>query len=291
MAAEGKTEEVARRIAVDAIKFFNSVPHESNARFEDIILSTSNLTEYTYTLKQRNLAASTIIDKLRNIQLIIDYIAEQNMYNSDVIRKCDAIQKWVAKRAKAHRRGVRMQKHSNEMKDEQEVESASNPKEFFGDDNVKAKINKIFDKAEAREKLTNIELLTILAYLAAKVMYKNGQRPGAIQNMTIDEFKARKQQTNGKFLIRVLHHKTAASTGPANLIIGKKLERVREVFGFNTGKHNSQEQRTREKNVFNIHGEYIPKNIRKNKKGGTRIFSQCPNCHHSQKSNGNNSSL
>ena len=56
-------------------------------------------------------------------------------------------------------------------------------------------------------------------------MYKNGQRPGAIQNMTIDEFKARKQQTNGKFLIRVLHHKIAASTGPANLIIGKKLEK------------------------------------------------------------------
>ena len=39
-----------------------------------------------------------------------------------------------------------MQKHSNEMKDEQEIESASNPKEFFGDDNVKAKINKIFDR-------------------------------------------------------------------------------------------------------------------------------------------------
>ena len=127
------------------------MPHKSNAHFEDIILNKSNLTEYTNTLKQRGLAISTIIDKLRNIRLIIEYIAEENMYSCDVTRKCKAMQKWIAKRAKTYRRGVRMQKHSNELKDEREIELANNPKDFFSDHNVKAKINESLLRPSNRE--------------------------------------------------------------------------------------------------------------------------------------------
>ena len=42
--------------------------------------------------------------------------------------------------------------------------------------------------------------------------------------MTINEFQCRKDQGKGKVLIKVLKHKTSASTGPANIIINKMCE-------------------------------------------------------------------
>ena len=72
VAAEGKYKDVANRISIDVVKFFNSVPHGSDDKHIDTILNTSTLVEYIHTLKQRSLAPSTIIDKLRNLRLCIE---------------------------------------------------------------------------------------------------------------------------------------------------------------------------------------------------------------------------
>ena len=83
----------------------------------------------------------------------------------------------------------------------------------------------ILDKANDC-RINNDEHNIILAFLAAKLMFKNSQRSGPIENMTIKEFQARKEQEDGRLLIRVLRHKTAASTGPANLIASRNFEEL-----------------------------------------------------------------
>lgn len=189
IAAESKNEDVARRIANDVVKFFNTVPHGSNAKYTDIILNTSSLLSYIHDLRQQNLAPSTIIDKLRNLRLVIEYIiSEENatMSNVELSRKCEETNKWIQKRAKNLRKDVRLQKFANAIKGEQAVDNADNPGDFFSDPDVKGRVNEILDVAETRE-LCNDEHRIVIAYLAAKIMYKNTQRPGVVENMTITE--------------------------------------------------------------------------------------------------------
>ena len=48
--------------------------------------------------------------------------------------------------------------------------------------------------------------------------YKNSQRPVLVENMTLNEYKNR-QKDGDKLIIRILKHKTAASTGLANIVV------------------------------------------------------------------------
>lgn len=147
------------------------------------------------------------------------------MSNKELASRCETIQKWLQKRAKAFRKDLRMQKFANAIKGEQDVQNAENPKKFLKNADVQSNVFKILHKAEARE-ISNDEHCTVLAYLAAMLMYNNSQRPGVIENMTTEEFESRKDQENNRVLIRVLKHKTASSTGPADIIINKHCEDI-----------------------------------------------------------------
>ena len=79
----------------------------------------------------------------------------------------------------------------NAIKGEQAVDNPENPNDFCSDPDVKRKVNKILEMAATGE-ISIDNHHTVLAYLAAKIMYKNSQRPGVVENMTIKEFDARK---------------------------------------------------------------------------------------------------
>ena len=65
----------------------------------------------------------------------------------------------------------------------------------------------------------------VLSYISAIIIYKNAQRPGIIENMTIHEFEDRQNVGEKRVLIRMLDHKTSI-TGPANVIIDTKTEKI-----------------------------------------------------------------
>ena len=225
IAAEGKSEEAASRIATDVIKFFNKVPHTSHATHADIILKTSTLVEYIHILKQQRMAPSTIIDKLRNLRLFIEYLATHSSHN--IGKKCDFTMKWLQKRAKTLRKDVRKQQMTNALCGEEEVDHATNPEDFWANNEVKGDVNNILQKAQSSNINSN-EHLTVLAYLAAILMFKNSQRPGVVENMTMDEYK-KSRKDGDKTVIRVMKHKTAASTGLANIVVdATSMETMRQ---------------------------------------------------------------
>ena len=82
---------------------------------------------------------------------------------------------------------------------------------------MKGDVDDILQKAESQN-ITSMEHSTVLAYLAAILMYKNSQRPGVVENMTLNEYKNR-QKDGDKLIIRVLKHKTAASISLANIVV------------------------------------------------------------------------
>ena len=90
--------------------------------------------------------------------------------------------------------------------------------DFWNNDKVKGDVDTILDKAECNINITSTEHSTVLAYLAANLMYKNSQRPGVVENMTVNEYTNRRNDAN-KTIIRVLKHKTVVSTGPANIVV------------------------------------------------------------------------
>ena len=56
--------------------------------------------EYINMLQQQNLASSTIIDKLRNLRLVIDYIGckeNKTMTDKELGCECEVVQKWFQK--------------------------------------------------------------------------------------------------------------------------------------------------------------------------------------------------
>ena len=52
-------------------------------------------------------------------------------------------------------------------------------------------------------------------YILSSIILSNASRPGAIRNMTLKEFGTAKRSENGVYLVGVLDHKTAATSGPA----------------------------------------------------------------------------
>ncbi|XP_076820152.1 uncharacterized protein LOC143465639 [Clavelina lepadiformis] len=55
-------------------------------------------------------------------------------------------------------------------------------------------------------------LFTVLAF-------ENAQRPSAVRGMTVDEAKAAEKGKKGLSVIRVLHHKTGLTSGPAQIVV------------------------------------------------------------------------
>ena len=55
---------------------------------------------------------------------------------------------------------------------------------------VLKKVEELLKIAEGR-KLVRQEIFIVLAYLAAHMIFKNGQRPGVVQRMTINEWMRR----------------------------------------------------------------------------------------------------
>ena len=109
----------------------------------------------------------------------------------------------------------------------EEVDHATNLEDFWANNEVKGYVNNILQKAQSSNINSN-EHLTVLAYLAAILMFKNSQRPGVVENMTMDEYK-KSRKDGDKTVIRVMKHKTAASTGPANIVVdATSMETMRQ---------------------------------------------------------------
>jgi len=72
------------------------------------------------------------------------------------------------------------------------------------------------------------DIKVLLAYFTAIIVFKNGQRSGCVRNMTLREFHNIAEADHGKYIIRVIDHKTADSLGPASIVLDRPdYERLR----------------------------------------------------------------
>ena len=85
------------------------------------------------------------------------------------------------------------------------------------------------ERAKQHEIITSKQHMFVLAYLATCLIYKNAQRPGIVQKMTVDEFMNSEEAETNRHLIKVLHHKTVSARGSANLVLSGSVMTLMQV--------------------------------------------------------------
>ena len=103
----------------------------------------------------------------------------------------------------------------------QKLPSVSNPLNFLENPTVNLKVQHAIACLKVSFDIKDVKLLT--AFAAAVLIYRNCQRSGVVQNLTIDEFDHRQQANQDKLIVSCINHKTGPQ-GRAQLVITNQAE-------------------------------------------------------------------
>jgi len=245
---------VVKEITSDAIKYLATT--KTSCSWEDCLLDVQSLRAYVDRLQQgpEQLTASTIAEKIRRLKLCVEYVAFLNEDNKR-IQRCTRVLMHLTKLRTPLRKEIQQRKGELRIRSRAEVGSASNPKSFLNSPKIKEDIRLALDTTNCNTKQHKL----ILAYIAANIIYFNAQRPGVVQNMTIDEYNDKTEDSKGKYLVNVLHHKTSSSSGPAEIIIEKEVDVVIESYLHNIRQHITPKSERLSDRLFLTHtgNEYV----------------------------------
>ena len=73
------------------------------------------------------------------------------------------------------------------------------------------------------KKLSREQYCTVRDFIFTEIHFSNACRSGVTANLMTKEFKDAKELPDGRFIIKVKHHKTRKTYGPANLTLKKQL--------------------------------------------------------------------
>ena len=191
----------------------------------DCILDIHQLNNYINTLQKGTepLTAGTISEKIRRLRLCIEYVDHLHNNNNETTLQCSRVVQTLKKWRQSLRKEIQKRKTEIRIRSKSQVGSATSPEGFMSSTRIS---QDIFQMLQNCENLCPQEHKTILAYIAAHIIYKNAQRPGVVQHMEVREFEEREETEDGNFLIQVLHHKTSASSGAANIIVSPQITKI-----------------------------------------------------------------
>ena len=105
---------------------------------------------------------------------------------------------------------------------------ADSPEDFMQSPEVVHQVNNLIAIAKTRPLIWR-EIRVVLAYLASHIIFLNGQRPGVVQKMTIEEWES-KELEGDHWVIDVMDHKTSGAFGPANVAVSTKIADLMEGY-------------------------------------------------------------
>ena len=109
-----------------------------------------------------------------------------------------------------------------------QIDTADNPCNFLTSPAVESKVKEMIEIAKKRRLIWK-EIQIVLAYIPANIIYLNGQHPGVVQRMTVDEWAA-KIEVDDEWVIEVMDHKTAGAFGPASVAVSHEVAALMEEY-------------------------------------------------------------
>ena len=89
-------------------------------------------------------------------------------------------------------------------------------------------VNELIAVAKTRPLIWR-EICVVLAYLAAHLIFLNGQRPGVVQRMTINEWEMRVVEDD-HWVINVMDHQISGAFGPAHVAVSNEIVALMEKY-------------------------------------------------------------
>ena len=294
-----RSERAAREIAIDVAKFLKMWSGDEDDPNWYTLLVKEYVTTFLEKLGVSGCGPEGQLTKLDNLQTalrfvrmhILDDDAQENsesfyraMKMEDTIRGY----KKTLRKSKQKRVEERLEHFSETPMSLSEVTAVVENESLWAD------FDNIIERAQKMENVSSAELNRCTLSVAALLLYKNWQRPGAVCNCTMEDLKNARvllgEGEEGLFQISVKEHKTSIK-GPARLMLSPrdrpkltKVEVVRSLLDPNgtcnrmlvlSGPKPIQNLHSQVKGLCRRHGFVVPSSARVRKIGSTVTVLQC----------------
>ena len=150
-----------------------------------MLLNIENLYNYVNELQEvKEFAPTTVADKLRKIQLAVEYtiaIENKEENNDAMFVRCQRIIKHLEKWRHSLSKDITKQRMKHFIRSEKEVKKADDPIKFCNSPVIQQKVTEILASKTCH---VTADYNTVISFLAANLIYPNAQRPGVTKNMT-----------------------------------------------------------------------------------------------------------
>ena len=220
---KSRSEKVAREIAVDVSKFlkFAGGPMSLEPHF-DRMLDRDQLVAYMEKLKTHGCGPEGMLGKLDAFESALSFIRlfilkddDTNTLYGQSLRMSETLKRWrsTLRKQKALTRAIRLETLSDEKLSLDEITAMIESENIWD----------TFVSTLSHDQPTAAMLREATVVIAALILYKSWQRPGAVQNCTLDEYNKKETvqiDDNLVTVIRVMQHKTGQS-GSAKLLLSQ----------------------------------------------------------------------
>ena len=218
---KGRSEREARQISIEVakyLKFSGPIPNPQD------LYNASKLDQYLKYLEKQGKKPSTQHAILCRVKqgLAFVYLSLDPTETLHAEKCLKLICNWMSTLGKEARRAKRV--HLEDMADKGAA-SMTAIEEFCRSQEMCKALSSAVEKAKKGESVPPAELRRIIIWLAGSLLHCNAQRPGAITNATLSEYKAATVYTIGRetyCTFMVANHKTA-TTGRAKITADKHL--------------------------------------------------------------------
>ena len=177
-------------IVNDVKLFFNLTPNSSKSTDDnkDKLFNHKYLEHFYHSMKKElQYAPSTIAEKLKRLKKAMEFVAHQQFsditLHQTATRYKDLLNVWINSLSKL----IALHQQRSGIHLSNEVAQTSSPDKYLENKEVRQKVANAQDNLRrGMFHIQDVKLLT--AFSAAIIVYKNGQRPGVVDNLTINEF-------------------------------------------------------------------------------------------------------
>ena len=197
----------------------------------------------------------TVLSDAMLIRCAIDYVVyeQSEEVSHSTLIKCEQVKERLKKWGKAFTKDIKKQRNQYALKCSHEVcnhlaivtllmlnhasklvhhnpqvTTADDPLNFMNSTKVLKRVEQLLEIAKARKRVWQ-EIFVVVAYLAAHIIFKNGQRPGVVQRMAINEWTQRVEEDK-EWVIYVVERKTTGLLGPAKTFISNSVCSLMEQY-------------------------------------------------------------
>ena len=224
-----KQAQQNRKQAQAILKF---IDQPLNILFEDVedLLFDGEKGFFPLHVFKNSWKIGTVPSYLFSLKRYLDYLVtkQADILNVSVqIKAGKILDRLIASTAKE----VSTRRHQHALETKSKLISASQLQDYFNSMKVKeirALLNVV--KSEGSSVLSDKGITNCRTYLAAHTLILKGQRTGVILNAKLAEFRNGDRRDDGGFVFHVADHKTAATNGPAVIVLNKDLYQNYRIY-------------------------------------------------------------